>query len=105
MKKKPQFPREAALTLAATVAVLGTSIGVAPQDILAADSAPAKNAAQGKEPRSELTKSKPGAASVKMSKHAPGAVQDKWKPGATQYKDQKGADQFKFKPGAVQDKH
>lgn len=105
MKKIPSIPRDAALTLAATVAVLGTSIGVAPQDILAADQAPAKSAAQGKEPRSEISPSKPGATSAKMGKQTPGAVQDKWKPGAAQHKEQKGADQFKFKPGAVQDKH
>jgi hypothetical protein len=53
MKKKANSRLEGVLTLAATVAALGTAVGVTPRDLLAADSMPAvqaekANAAQGK---------------------------------------------------------
>jgi hypothetical protein len=90
------------LTLTATLAALGTSLGVDVKTLFAA------------EPKPEAGKLSPGGEAVQIKMNEPGgATQDKWKAppaGSLQSKTKKKSlpavqDKMKGIPGAVQDKH
>jgi hypothetical protein len=93
MKTRNKYRRDAALTLAATVAALGTAVGVAPGDIVAAELAtPAPSATQWK------------LAPAAQNKKLVPTTQDKWRMG----NEPAAASTGKIRTGqvpAVQDKH
>jgi hypothetical protein len=107
MKKKSTPRLESVLTLAATVAALGTAVGVAPRDLLAAETTGAlqteKTGAgqakllsplnQHKIDASQHKATMPGSAA---SLKGPAAAQHKLQPDAAQIKSGMGAQQHKM---------
>ncbi len=107
MKKKSNPRLEGVLTLAATVAALGTAVGVAPRDLLAAEpigtvqtektgAGQAKLLSPSHQHKIEASQHKAAMPGSATSLKAPAATQHKLQPDAAQIKSGMGAQQHKM---------